>query len=904
MATIATTTNGTPFQYPGQTLLVKIPPENSYICLVKASTADNYVFYKSTDGGGTWATLATVVRTNIVDIGQIFGDGYGWLWWVYRTNESSQDRIYLRNLNTHDGTNVNSSETLLDNPGNGGVAGSYYSGMDLRSFYGAISKHTVLVAVGTNVGANQGVTLLAAQWPLTSSDAHFTVTPNLISGTRQWLHAGTAGRVGPAIDGEHIGDGYTGALNLWVAYGRTHLKLVKLAWNGSGWSGTPGETTIYANVGNVNQISAAWSGSQFYVAVPDPVSTQQVMLIERDRANSTTVIHRTGNHTTGVVRTAIMAYDPNNRNVRVWAVGTSTAVLYANDWTRLADTWSGWGTTGFTILGAGADNYGAKHSSYGDAKWGLYTAASGSPNTLTYTPVALAYSPNQPWWSSPPNGAAVDVGLPVRLDWVFSDPDPGDTQGSYAVSRQIGAGALNYWRASDSTWQVAEVQNTSTSDLLFVPAGWAAATDAVYTFKVKVWDSSGLPSVYSSGLMIVPSTPVNPAVTAPTANQVIGTGTLAVAWTTTEQTGYRIQLDKSGVLDTFARTTANGWGTADSGQTWTTTNGVAADYSTNSSVGVHSNGTLNVLRTTVLDVGNPDQDLTIDCIINKATPTTAPITQRVCARYADGNNHYIAQLVLTTGGAVTLQLLKKVAGVLSGDLATSVTLQGSGHASGDAWRVRVQVVGSAVRAKAWLATVSEPPGWYHDVTDTDLTVGTQIAVISRVDTGNTDALPITTNYDNLYCVPGTWPDYDSNWVDDASARAVTPSVLLLNGDAWVLSLRTRNVEGLESTSQRVYFTVNFTPPATPTVVVTPMTSLGINRVVITNPTPGGAQPPVASQDLYRRVVGDTSNGGRIATLLANNATYDDFKVTSGVAYEYRVCTIGTTGVIVFGAWTA
>jgi hypothetical protein len=901
VSTIATTTNGSPFLYPGQTLLVRQPNANRYICLVKATTADNYVMYQSTDGGGTWAVLATIVRTNVVDIGQIFIDIYGYLFWTYRTNESSQDRVYIRVVNTLSA--VVDAEVMLANPGNGGVAGTYYSGLDVRAYYSVSQARrygVVAVGVNTGVGAIQGVQIFgftaAAGQPVAASQG-------IISGNTRWTHSGTTGRVGPSMDLEHNGDGYSGTPNLWIVYGRAHIKLVKVPWTGSGWSGSPSETTIYSNVGTTNQQCARWDGSRLLMAAPDPVTTTQVMLIERDRGNSTTTVHRTAAHTTGVVRNCAMSCDPNTGNARVWAVGTSTAVLYQSDWTRLTDVWSAWGSTGATILGAAADNYGAKRTSYGDAKWGLYTAASGAPNTLTYTPISLSYPPNQPVWSSPPQGAAVDVGLPVRLDWVFSDSDPGDALSSYAISRQIGAGALNYWRASDSTWQVAEVQNTSANDLLFVPAGWASASDAVYTFKAKVWDGAGSPSIYSAGLMIVPSTPVNPAITSPTASQVIGTGSLPVTWSATEQTQDRITMVRSGILDTFTRSASSSWGTSDSGQAWTTVNGSAADYSVSGTVGVHSNGSLNILRTTTIDLGNADQDVTIDCIINKATPTTAPVTQRICARYTDGNNHYVAQLVLSTAGAMTLQLLKRVTGTLSGDLAPSVTLQASGHASGDSWRVRIQVVGTAVRAKAWPAAVSEPSGWYQDVTDTDLTTGTLFGVISRVDTGNTDTLPITTNYDNLHAVPSASPDYDSGWVADAAARETVPPVTLATGEAWVLVLRTTNLEGLESVSQRRYITVNFTPPATPTLVATPMAAAGVIRVAITNPTPGGAQPAVASQDLYRRPVGDTSTGVRVATGLTNAATFDDWRAVSGVLYEYRAQTFGVTSVSTYSAWT-
>jgi hypothetical protein len=74
-------------------------------------------------------------------------------------------------------------------------------------------------------------------------------------------------------------------------------------------------------------------------------------------------------------------------------------------------------------------------------------------------------------------------------------------------------------------------------------------------------------------------------------------------------------------------------------------------------------------------------------------------------------------------------------------------------------------------------------------------------------------------------------------------------------------------------------------------------------VTIVNPTPGGGQPAVATQDLYRRPVGDTSSGTPIARGLSNAAVFADWKTVSGVAYEYRAQVFGTTGATTFSAWT-
>src|SRR4030095_14622021 len=99
-----------------------------------------------------------------------------------------------------------------------------------------------------------------------------------------------------------------------------------------------------------------------------------------------------------------------------------------------------------------------------------------------------------------------------------------------------------------------------------------------------------------------------------------------------------------------------------------------------------------------------------------------------------------------------------------------------------------------------------------------------------------------------------------------------------------IQLTTANNEGLASTTQTRNFTVAYTPPATPTIVATPMVSAGYIRVSITNPTPGGGQPTVAGNDVWRRVAGTTAVI-RLAANVVNNGTVNDWKSISGVTYE-------------------
>src|SRR4051794_19017115 len=118
MASIASTTSSTPFQFPGNTLVDRNPATGNLFCMVKSSTADQYDLYRSTNTGGSWSLLVSLSRASIAEIGSIFVDNVGILHWAYRTNEASQDRVYYRRIVAEGGGW--DSEVLLASIGNGG----------------------------------------------------------------------------------------------------------------------------------------------------------------------------------------------------------------------------------------------------------------------------------------------------------------------------------------------------------------------------------------------------------------------------------------------------------------------------------------------------------------------------------------------------------------------------------------------------------------------------------------------------------------------------------------------------------------------------------------------------------------------------------------------------------------
>lgn len=108
---------------------------------------------------------------------------------------------------------------------------------------------------------------------------------------------------------------------------------------------------------------------------------------------------------------------------------------------------------------------------------------------------------------------------------------------------------------------------------------------------------------------------------------------------------------------------------------------------------------------------------------------------------------------------------------------------------------------------------------------------------------------------------GGVPVRDTGWVSSTVQSIDLPDNLL--AVAYVLSVQTRNEEGLTSNAVTLNFTPNYTPPQSATFSLTGLSNLGIIRASITNPDPVGSESYYATNTLYRRAVGDTGPGVKI-----------------------------------------
>jgi hypothetical protein len=556
MATVTTSTSNTAFAFPPHSNMERAT-DTGHLWMAIRTGSTTIGLFKSTDKGGSWGSQGTITRANLYDLGEIRIDQAGdHIHMAYLVNESSLDKLYYKRIDIRTGTaNLSSGETLITS-GPAAASRDYIYSAGLVAYKNPDSSLSVVIAAAFHSTAMSGVNF----WGVSiKNDSVFTTIKNgkLVSPTTLYRLVGNdSGGLTVSLDVEHNGDGYSSITpNIWASFQIfTYLYTIKLTWQGykTGWKSPPKATVVLSNRPNNRDVPGRWDGTRFVLISNNASDNTKLDLVERNAANTSNVaVRTTPTHTTGAVTAYMLGYNHITKDPRVFARGTSTGVLYYIDFIRDTASWGAW-----TIENATApltDEWGVRRSTYGTNAYDVYReSGGGSPWTITNDIVSVSYTPTAPTWITGTagtvvtNGAAFDVSSSLLLDWDFHDPDPLDTQGSWALSRQIGAATIEYFRASDNTWQPGEIQNVSaTTNRTLTTGQWVGgggAADAAHVYKVKTWDAASIPSPYSIGLGVIPSTRVDPTLTAPTAAQVLNSGLVTATWTVSEQGLYRITL--------------------------------------------------------------------------------------------------------------------------------------------------------------------------------------------------------------------------------------------------------------------------------------------------------------------------------------------------------------------------
>jgi hypothetical protein len=201
------------------------------------------------------------------------------------------------------------------------------------------------------------------------------------------------------------------------------------------------------------------------------------------------------------------------------------------------------------------------------------------------------------------------------------------------------------------------------------------------------------------------------------------------------------------VADTFGRTSASGWGNAESGQAWTTVaaGGVATDFAVSGGLGQHVHSTKNILRHTLVPAPSADVDLITDWAMDK-TALTDSNYMFLFGRYTDTTHMYFAR-VQVVGGTQAMNLTIRKRNGAETQVGGSVAL--GTFAVNTFYTTRFQISGSTLRAKSWLRSAAEPAAWQLEVTDTDLTAAGSIGFRSLIGNTSTQTLPVTISADNF-----------------------------------------------------------------------------------------------------------------------------------------------------------
>lgn len=218
------------------------------------------------------------------------------------------------------------------------------------------------------------------------------------------------------------------------------------------------------------------------------------------------------------------------------------------------------------------------------------------------------------------------------------------------------------------------------------------------------------------------------------------------------------------VVDTFARTVANDFGTSDDGWDWTVVS-TAADYDTTGSAATMSIPAVATERVAYLtDLDLPQADVT--ATVTAPDPTGAGLSLQIMLRHA-GVHRYLLGAVIAVGGAVTAQIVRR--DDTAADTILAATASGVTHAAATPLNIRAQAYDGTLKVRIWQGA-TEPTTWHATAADTTpLTGGTDgvgghAGLYAYAATGNTNAKPFNVTWDSF--TASTMPIRMGGFADD------------------------------------------------------------------------------------------------------------------------------------------
>ena len=170
--------------------------------------------------------------------------------------------------------------------------------------------------------------------------------------------------------------------------------------------------------------------------------------------------------------------------------------------------------------------------------------------------------------------------------------------------------------------------------------------------------------------------------------------------------------------DTFTRTASNGWGTAESGQSWIFGAGTPANFSVANGLGVQSASPANEF--TYVTTQFTDIDMTARFRLDQ-TPTGNDIVAALIVRQTGVlTDYYGGDIRISTAGVMTMRIQRAVASVVT---TLSSVILGLTLDTDAFYQLRLQVIGSLLRLRFWIDGEDEPGFWQLSTSDTTHTTG-------------------------------------------------------------------------------------------------------------------------------------------------------------------------------------
>jgi len=206
-------------------------------------------------------------------------------------------------------------------------------------------------------------------------------------------------------------------------------------------------------------------------------------------------------------------------------------------------------------------------------------------------------------------------------------------------------------------------------------------------------------------------------------------------------------------LDSFTRTEAQSWGTADIGGPWSPSGTAALNVA--SDVGTITPPRANSTRSAQLDeVSARDVDISFRVALDKV-PAGGTVWVYAATR-RNGNSEYRPKLLFYANGSVAVHASQVVYDVES-PIGSPITVPGLTYTAGQFVRVHVRVAGSgptAININAWPDGQPEPAGWLYGATNANSALQVAGSVALRVYVaGSVSSMPLSAQFDD-YSVSG------------------------------------------------------------------------------------------------------------------------------------------------------